>query len=61
MKMDRIIREVASSMAMEGMSLTAEDKKRIQKVLQDPSSLNTVIAQLTKSYKSLCCTINYDS
>lgn len=46
---DKIIREVDSSMAMEGMPLTAEDKKRIQKVLLDPASLNTVVAQLIKS------------
>lgn len=46
---DKIIREVDSSMAMEGMPLTTEDKQRIQKVLQNPTSLNTVIAQLIKS------------
>lgn len=46
---DKIIREVDSSMAMEGMPLTTEDKQRIQKVLQNPASLNTVIAQLIKS------------
>lgn len=46
---DKIIRQVDSSMAMEGMPLTAEDKQRIQNVLQNPASLNTVIAQLVKS------------
>lgn len=46
---DKIIREVDSSMAMEGMPLTTEDKHRIQKVLRDPTSLNDVIAQLVKS------------
>lgn len=46
---DKIIREVDSSMAMKGMPLTAEDTQRIQKVLLDPASLNTVIAQLIKS------------
>lgn len=49
MEIDKIIREVDSSMAMEGMPLTAEDKQRIQKVWLDPSSLNSVIAQLIKS------------
>lgn len=46
---DKIIREVDSSMAMEGMPLTVEDTQRIQKVLQNPASLDTVIEQLTKS------------
>lgn len=46
---DKIIRQVDSSMAMEGMPLTAEDKQRIQKVLSNPASLNAVIAQLIKN------------
>lgn len=45
---DKIIREVDSSMAMEGMPLTAEDKERIQMVLHNPASVNAVIAQMVK-------------
>lgn len=50
MEIDKIIRQVDSSMAMEGMSLTPEDQQRIQKVLQNPAFLNTVIAQLIKNH-----------
>ena len=46
---DKIIREVDSSMAMEGMPLTTEDKQRIRKDLSSPASLNEVIVQLVKS------------
>lgn len=49
MEIDKIIREVDSSMAMEGMPLTTEDKQRIRKVLSSPASLNAVIAQLIKN------------
>lgn len=49
MEIDKIICEVDSSIAMEGMPLNAEDKQRIRKVLQNPASLNEVIVQLVKS------------
>ena len=36
---EKIVREVDSSMAMEGMPLTHEDKDRIRKCLSEPSSV----------------------
>jgi len=43
---ERVIREVDSSMTMEGLPLTKDDKNRIRKCLTDPSALDGVIGNL---------------
>ena len=43
---ERVIREVDSSMKMEGLPLTKDDKNRIRKCLTDPSVLDGVIGNL---------------
>lgn len=47
---ESILREVDSSMAMEGMPLDAEDKNRIRKCLADPGSLEKVIGSLIEKH-----------
>ena len=48
--MDRIIREVDSTMAMEGLPLTVEDQERIRTFLLDPSTLEDMIQELVQQY-----------
>lgn len=43
---EKIVREVDSSMAMEGMPLTHEDKDRIRKCLSEPSAVEHMISSL---------------
>ena len=43
---EKIVREVDSSMAMEGMPLTREDKDRIRKCLSEPSAVEYMISSL---------------
>ena len=40
---EKIVREVDSSMAMEGLPLTNEDKDRIRKCLSEPLSVDHII------------------
>lgn len=40
---EKIVREVDSSMAMEGLPLTNEDKDRIRKCLSEPLSVDRII------------------
>ena len=47
---ERIIREVDSSMKMEGMLLTNDDKDRIRECLSDPSSVELVIDRLLEKH-----------
>jgi len=47
---DSIVREVDSSMTMEGMPLYAEDKDRIRKCLENPGSLEKMIGSLVKKH-----------
>lgn len=47
---ESILREVDSSMAMEGMPLHTEDKNRIRKCLTDPSNLEKVIGTLVEKH-----------
>lgn len=47
---EKIIAEVDSSMAMEGMPLTDEDKKRLYMFLNDPSSLKQMLSELIKKH-----------
>lgn len=47
---ESILREVDSSMAMEGMPLHTEDKNRIRKCLTDPSNLEKMIGNLVEKH-----------
>ena len=47
---DKIISEVDSSMTMEGLPLTSEDKDRIRLCLTDPSVLDQLIQEIIKKY-----------
>lgn len=48
-EIERIVKEVDGSMAMEGLPLTAADKDRIRTCLMNPSDLDGIIrALLTK-------------
>lgn len=47
---EKIIKEVDSSMAMEGLPLTADDKARIYQCLVDPSALDGVIGALLSKH-----------
>ena len=46
----KIIAEVNSSMTMEGMPLTTEDKIRIRNFLSNPDNLETMINELIKKH-----------
>ncbi len=47
---EKIIAEVNSSMAMEGMPLTTEDKNRLRYFLSNPDNLENIINELVKKY-----------
>lgn len=47
---ERIIREVDSSMTMEGMPLTNADKARIRTCLTNPSSVESTMEDLLKKH-----------
>lgn len=47
---DRIISEIDSSMAMEGLTLTSEDRDRIRQYLADPTVLDQLIEEIVKKY-----------
>lgn len=49
-EIERIINQVDSSMAMEGMPLTQEDRKRIEACLNNPGRLNEMIADILKKH-----------
>ena len=49
-EIERIVREVDSSMAMEGLPLTVEDKDRIRRCLSEPSSLEQTIGGLLRKH-----------
>jgi len=49
-EIERIINQVDSSMAMEGMPLTQADRSRIEDCLNNPSGLNEEIAELLKKH-----------
>lgn len=48
--MESIVREVDSSMAMEGMPLHADDKDRIRKYLINPGSLEKMVGALVEKH-----------
>ena len=48
---DSIVREVGSSMAMEGMPLFAEDRERIRRCLTDMGNLEKMIGSLVEKHK----------
>ncbi len=43
---EQIVYEVNGSMAMEGMPLTASDKERIRRFLENPETLHQIICEL---------------
>jgi len=47
---ESIVREVDSSMAMEGMPLYSEDKERIRKCLADLSNLEKMVGTLVEKH-----------
>ena len=50
-EIERIINEVDSSMSMEGLPLTSEDKERISICLNNPKMLDSMISELLKKHK----------
>lgn len=49
-EIEKLINEVDSSMSMEGMPLSSEDKDRIRICLANPSELNGIISNLIKKH-----------
>ena len=49
-KIERIIREVDSSMAMEGMPLSSEDRQRIRRCLDTPQALEKTLRELIQKH-----------
>lgn len=47
---ESIVREVDSSMTMEGMPLYSEDKDRIRECLENPGSLEKMVVSLVKKH-----------
>ena len=47
---ETIVREVDSSMTMEGMPLYSEDKDRIRKYLLNPGSLEKIVSSLVEKH-----------
>lgn len=47
---DKIIQQVSSSMAMEGLPLSAADQERIRVCLTEPEKLEQMIAELLKKH-----------
>lgn len=47
---ESIVREVDSSMTMEGMPLYSEDKDRIRKCLENPGSLEKIVGSLVEKH-----------
>ena len=50
-EVDRIINEVDSSMAMEGLPLSSADKERISVCLNNPKMLDSMIKELLNKHK----------
>lgn len=50
-EIERIVKEVHSSMAMEGLPLTPADQDRIRKCLSDPTTLDSVIQALIAKHR----------
>lgn len=51
---EKIIAEVNSSMAIEGMHLSEEDKVWIRRILLDPSLSNQLISELINKHTVTC-------
>lgn len=49
-EIESIVREVDSSMTMEGMPLYSEDKNRIRKYLENPGSLEKMVGALVEKH-----------
>jgi hypothetical protein len=52
MDVSQTIREVNGSMAIEGLPLTAEDKRRIHDLLTGKTTIDGVIRSLTEKYSA---------
>lgn len=52
---EKIIAEVDSSMTMEGMPLTTEDKNRLRIFLSNPDNLENIINELVRKYTVSQC------
>lgn len=49
-EIERIVKEVDSSMSMEGMPLTTEDKNRIKVCLKSSEDFNKTLSALLKKH-----------
>lgn len=49
---EHLIEEVNGTMAIEGMALDKDDKKRITEYLNKPESFNSIMSELIKKYSS---------
>ncbi len=50
-EIERIINEVDSSMSMEGLPLTNDDKERISVCLNNPKMLNDMVNELLNKHR----------
>lgn len=50
MEKEIVVRQVAGSMAIEGMNLTEEDKERIRKHAFDKEQVEATVAELVKKH-----------
>ncbi|MBQ7313451.1 MAG: hypothetical protein IJW81_07695 [Clostridia bacterium] len=49
-EVQKIVRAVDSSMRMEGLPLSQDDKKRIEACLSDPQSFDAVLKELIRKH-----------
>lgn len=49
-EIEKIVEEVDSSMSMEGLPLTADDKARIRTCLNNPAMLDEILSSLLKKH-----------
>ena len=56
---DNTIAEINSLMAMEGMSLTTENKNRLRCLLSNPDDLEKIINDLEKTHCTSMLILNY--
>jgi len=51
MSTEKLIKEVDGSMAIEGMSLTDDDKNRIRYCVENPKQLDDILKRLINKHK----------
>jgi hypothetical protein len=49
---ERLIEEVNGTMAIEGMALNKDDRKRLSEYLNKPESFNSIMTELIKKYSA---------